>query len=390
MNKTTVLEQIEHYKNEKKPVIVIGLDTHKDFSLAYAEEIGVTGEIVSKRLSYKTSDVIKFIQSLKKKFGEEALVVVGYESGPTGKGLCRELTEAGYICQIIPASRPAAYRENRRIKTDRRDARAIMVCLVQQDFIPVYVTSQKDEETKQYIRMRDDFCDSFKRCKQQINAFILQSGKRYKGKKGSKIKWTEEHLAWLRSLKLGETARQTLNEYLAQYDFLAAKIKECDRHIKSLGRSRRYKKRVQLLRTFPGVDYLIALSFICEIGDFSRFETAGRFAAFIGLVPGENSSGLHRSRTGITKTGNRHLRRLAVLAAQALVRSRKVKSGYLLKKQKESSPDLIAYADRCQRRLLNKFYHLVFHLNKQRNVAVTAVARELCCFFWGAMTGKIN
>lgn len=388
METNSVLDQIEKYKKEDKPVIIIGVDTHKDFNLAVAKEISLTGETVSRRLSYKSSAVLKFINELEEQFKQKALVVVGYESGPTGKNLCRDITRAGYICQVIPAHKPTGFRENKRIKTDRRDAMAIVACLIQQDFTPVYVTAPQEEDVSLYIRMRDDTNNALRRTKQQIKSFILQKGKRFKDKSKGGV-WSDAYLQWLKSVKLSEAARETLNEYLAQYFFLNEKLKQFDRKIRKTAQSKRYRDRVQMLRCFAGVDCLVALSFICEIGDFNRFETAGKFAAFIGLVPGENSSGSHQFKTGITKTGNKHLRKLAVLAAQGVVRSKSAKSQYLMKKQEGCSPELIAYADRCQSRLKNKFSHLIHHSGKQRNVAITAVARELCCFIWGAMTGKI-
>ena len=53
----------------------------------------------------------------------------------------------------------------------------------------------------------------------------------------------------------------------------------------------------------------------CEVDGFSRFSKASGFAAWVGLVPSEHSGGESRGRDGITKAGNRHLRKLLVEAA---------------------------------------------------------------------------
>ena len=64
-----------------------------------------------------------------------------------------------------------------------------------------------------------------------------------------------------------------------------------------------------------GIKTHTALSAIVEIGDYNRFESADKCAAYLGLVPGENSSGNARTMLGITKAGNSHLRTLLIEAA---------------------------------------------------------------------------
>ena len=63
---------------------------------------------------------------------------------------------------------------------------------------------------------------------------------------------------------------------------------------------------------------------IVEVGDFKRFPSAERFASYIGLVPGEDSSGGDQNRLGITKAGNRHVRMLLVEAAQSFSRGQRL------------------------------------------------------------------
>ena len=72
---------------------------------------------------------------------------------------------------------------------------------------------------------------------------------------------------------------------------------------------------VRRLRCFKGISDLTALTIAAELGDARRFATAPRLMAFVGLVPSEHSSGGHRGRGAITKTGNGHLRRVLVEAA---------------------------------------------------------------------------
>lgn len=145
---------------------------------------------------------------------------------------------------------------------------------------------------------------------------------------------------------------------------------------------------------FLGVKTRTALSMLVEIGDFKRFEKASKFAGFLGMVPSENSSGDKVNRFSITKAGNSHLRRLLVEAAQSYTRgnighkSKELKQ--LKQRQQGCSADVIAYADRANERLRRRFYKMTLKNGINRNVATTAIARELACFIWGMATGNID
>lgn len=88
-----------------------------------------------------------------------------------------------------------------------------------------------------------------------------------------------------------------------------------DTEIQRIASTVPYAERVAHLRCFRGIDYLTALAFVSEVGDFRRFASAPAFMAFLGLVPSERSSGSRRWQGAITKAGNGHLRCLLVEAA---------------------------------------------------------------------------
>lgn len=132
------------------------------------------------------------------------------------------------------------------------------------------------------------------------------------------------------------------------------------------------------------------MSILVEVGDFKRFSSAQHFASYLGLVPGEDSSGDGQTKLGITKAGNRHVRRLLTESAQCYVRGQiGFKSKELKKRQTGNTVQIIAYADKANERLRRRYYKMVLGKNKKHNVAKTAIARELACFMWGMMTGNI-
>ena len=127
-----------------------------------------------------------------------------------------------------------------------------------------------------------------------------------------------------------------------------------------------------------------ALATIVEVGDFKRFPSAERFASYIGLVPGEDSSGGDQNRLGITKAGNRHVRMLLVEATQSFSRGKiGYKSAALKQRQAGNAPEVIAYADRANERLRRKYYKMVLGQNKRSNVAKTGCCKKTELLYLG-------
>lgn len=150
-------------------------------------------------------------------------------------------------------------------------------------------------------------------------------------------------------------------------------------------------KKVKHMSCLLGIKTHTALSMIVEVGDFERFEKASKFASFLGLVPSEDSSDTRVNRYSITKAGNSHLRRLLVEAAQSYTRGNVGhKSVALKQRQKGNPPEVIAYADKANERLRRRFYKMTLNKGVNRNVAATAIARELACFIWGMMTEHVS
>jgi transposase len=65
----------------------------------------------------------------------------------------------------------------------------------------------------------------------------------------------------------------------------------------------------------PGVDLIVAVTFVTEVGDLSRFESARQLMGYLGLVPSERSTGNTVKRGGITKAGNGRVRHMLVESA---------------------------------------------------------------------------
>lgn len=368
-------------------IIYIGMDVHStNYTLASYTYNAQHCFAVSKiKPDYK--EVIKYIANVKKNFGKDADVVCGYEAGCLGYSLYRQLSGKGIKCIIVaPTTLPSLNKKE--IKTDKRDAMKIAQALANGTYSAVAVPTEDDAAVKSYIRMRNSHKDQAKELKQKINSFCLARGLHYTD---GAHKWTLKHLEWLKHLQLHALDREILDEFLATLYYLADRIKRFDERIGEFAQTDRYADKVKRLTCFNGIDTLTAMVIIAETGDFSRFKKAEQYAAFIGLVPGESSSGTSMHRLGITKTGNSQLRKVLVESAQSSSRGKVgVKGARLKKRQEGNAPEVIGYADRANDRLKRKIQRMKNINNKPHNVAVTAAARELACFVWGMMNDKID
>ena len=367
-------------------IVYIGIDVHKEsYTICcFRPEDDKAKHVMKIKSDYK--QILKYLDGMRKHYGEEAVFICGYEAGPIGYRLYHDLIERNVGC-IIMAPTTMGVTNTNRIKTDKKDAANIARCLAYRMYSPVHVPTAEDEEVKEYLRMRDDQKQALKKIKQQILAYVLRQGEKFEG---GKSYWTIAHVKWLKSLDLGGLKQEALEEYLITYDYLVSKIERLDARIEEIAASERYVENVKKLSCLIGVKTYTALSVLVEVGDFRRFEKAANLASFLGLVPSEDSSGESKRTGGITKAGNSQVRRLLIESAQSYTRGAiGHKSKELKRRQRGNEAEVIAYADKANERLRRKFYRMVLKNNTPRNKAATAIARELACFMWGLMTDNI-
>lgn len=369
-------------------IVYIGMDVHtSNYTLCsldpgygvkkdnYFAEVQFTNNFVT--------NVVNYVSNLKKKL-KDSDFVCGYEAGCLGYSTYKDLTKAGINCVIMAPSTMAVQKGGKKVKNDRRDARVIAQCLAYQTYKEVYVLSEHDEAIRGYLRMRDSHNKALKRIKQQIIAFCTGHGLF----SPTKSNWTVAHLKWLKGLKFNDPVEQeSLNEYLSSLTYLIDKIKAMDVRIEELASEKQYCENVKKLRCIKGIETNVALTLLAEIGDFNRFLKPTDFAAYLGLIPGEQSSGDKVRGTGITKAGNSTLRRKLTESAKGYWRGRiGIKSVTFKKLEKELPKEVTEYALKANTRLQRKFFNMTNVKGKNMNVAASACAREMACFVWGLIT----
>jgi len=323
----------------------------------------------------------KAIRRLVRRLGGSQGLAVCYEAGPCGYAPYRLLVSLGVACDIVaPSLIPV--RPGDRVKTDRRDARKLVRLYRAGELSFVRPPTPEQEGLRDLVRCRDDLRRARTAARHRVGKQLLRYGRVYREGKKS---WTLQHRAWVRRQRLDDPlAQAALEHMLCALDALDAQLAAVDRHLEQVAASHPWSDPVRWLCCFRGISTLTALGLLAEIGDFCRFATARELMSFLGLTVSEYSSGERRLRGSITKTGNRHARRLLVEAAWHYRHPPRL-SARIKANQPLVPPEALARAWQAQIRLHERHRHLTSN-GKLQTVATAAVARELCGFIWAAMT----
>jgi transposase len=137
---------------------------------------------------------------------------------------------------------------------------------------------------------------------------------------------------------------------------------------------------VQALHALRGVQLIAAMTLVAELQDFLRFESPRQLMSYVGLVPGEHSSGPKRRQGSITKAGNSAARRMLVEIAWHYQHDARVSP--IIAKRQDGLPTAVTdIAWKAQLRLCAKYKRLVAR-RLMKTKAVVAIARELAGFVW--------
>jgi len=185
-------------------------------------------------------------------------------------------------------------------------------------------------------------------------------------------------LAWTHAAE-----RLLVEDYLLAIDHVDARLIELDRQLVKIAEANPYREPVAWLRCFRGIDTLTAILILAELHDFRRFESPRALMAYLGLVPGEDSTGEKHRRGRITRTGNGLVRRLLIETAWHYQHRPNV--GAALARRRKGQPSrVIAIADKAQQRLCRRFRRFVEQHKPAPKIAV-AIARELAGFLWATL-----
>ena len=358
----------------KSTPLFVGLDVHKD-SIAVAHALGQSAypPVIVGTIGTRQADLDKLLRRLRAK---TPALVFAYEAGPTGYGVHRYLTGQGVECQVIaPSLIPR--KPGDQVKTDRRNAVDLARLLRSGDLTRVYVPTVEDEAIRDLCRARDAARLTQKNAKLRLKAFLLRLGLHYVGR----ADWNAAHLRWLAKVVCPTAAQQIVfQESVRAVDEQVDRLGRLEAELRERAPAWRLHPVVQALQALRGVQWLVAITVVAELGDLTRFDSPRQLAAFVGLIPSEYSSGPTRRQGGITKAGNGRARRALIEAAWAYRHPAKV-SQHIQTRIDVLPKPIQAIGWKAQVRLCKRFRRLTAR-GKHPNVAVTAIARELIAFMW--------
>jgi len=289
-------------------ITTIGLDIAKNVFQVH----GIDGEekvVVRKQL--RRSLVMRFFQEL-------APCLVGLEACATAHYWARELVKLGHEVRLMPAKDVKAY--VKRNKNDAADAAAICEAVRRPTMRFVPVKSAEQQAQLMQHRARDLLMRQRTQLINAIRAHMAELGiTAPQGREG--IKQLLALIADDEDTCLPIDARASLMVLAAQLQAMQTTIGSLERRIVARHRSSQDSKRLQ---SIPGVGIIGATAIAATVTDPMAFRSGRDFAAWVGLVPREDSTGGKRKLGPISKQGDRYLRRILVGGAVSILRRAKL------------------------------------------------------------------
>ena len=299
-----------------------------------------------------------------------------YEPGPTGYGLHRLLTGLGHSCVVVaPSLIPR--KPSDRVKTNRRDALTLARLLRAGELTPVWVPDTAHEAMRNLVRARTAAVKDVGLKKRQVSAFLLRHSRLFPREKN----WGARYRDWLQAQSFEHPADQiVLQEGIEAVRIAEERLVRLERAIEEFLPTWSLAPLVEALQALRGVDLVTAVTFVVEVGDIGRFENPRQLMGYLGLVPGERSTGETVRRGSITKMGNARVRHLLVESAWTYRHPPRVGKAKLAKLGRVS-PKVREIAWKAQSRLTARYRALTAR-GKRTTVTCTAIARELAAFMW--------
>jgi transposase len=331
--------------NSTKGVLVraIGLDVHRDFCEVAIAEAGSVRS--AGRIAARPEALELFAASL----GSDDRVVL--EVCGNAWEIARIIEP--HVARVIVVSPSDTGIRQARAKTDRLDARTLAKLLAAGSLDSVWMPDERTRVMRRRLARRDQLVTARTRAKNEIHAILIR---RLKGRPEVSDLFGKKGRAWLGELELPIEERETLDSGLRQIDFLDTEIASVDRVIAHDALNWPEARR---LMTVPGVNVIVAATFLAAVGNIERFPDRRKLVAYLGLDPKVRQSGIGAARHGrISKQGAAPVRQMLAEAAFVAV---------------STAGPMRAFYERVRAR-------------RGSQIAIVAVARKLAVLFWHLLT----
>ena len=285
---------------------VLGIDLGK--TVFHLVGLDSTGRVAIRKRCSRTQ-LLAFTANLQ-------VQLIGMEACSGAHFLGRALRAQGHEVRLMPAQYVKPYVKTN--KSDYIDAEAIAEAVQRprMRFVPIKTEEQLDLQALH--RVRERWVMRRTAVVNQIRSLLLE--------RGLTLPQGRSHLdEQLRriledaELNLSDSFRVLLAQLKLELAQLAARIEEMDRVIQKTARE---NEACQRLTEIPGVRPVTATALIAAVGNASAFGKGRKLSAWMGIVPGEYSTGGKQKLLGISKRGNKYLRRLFVQGARSVLQQR--------------------------------------------------------------------
>ena len=285
-------------------ITTIGFDIAKNVFQIHGID---AAEKVVIRKQLRRGQVLKFFAALPP-------CLVGMEACATAHYWARELTKLGHEVRLMPAKDVKAY--VKRNKNDAADAEATCEAVRRPTMRFVPVKSAEQQAQLMQHRARDLLIRQRTQVINALRAHLAELGiTAAQGRDG--IRDLLAIIADDGDARLPIDARASLMVLAAQLQALQTLIGSIEKRIVARHRSSEASKRLQ---TIPGVGILGASAIATIVTEPKAFRSGRDFAAWVGLVPRQDSTGGKRKLGPISKQGDRYLRRILVVGAHAVLK----------------------------------------------------------------------
>ena len=284
--------------------ITIGLDLAK--SVFQVHGVDGAGEVIIKK-KLRRAEVMAFFEALPK-------ALIGIEACATAHYWARALAALGHDVRLMPPSYVKAYL--RRQKNDAADAEAICEAVTRPTMRFVAVKGAERQgvlvlhRTRELlVRQRTMLINAIRGHCAEFGIIAPQGARRAAD--------LLEKVGQVDAAEIPDIARASLLMLGDQLEALAVQIHTLERRLVAWHRADEASQR---LATIPGVGVITATALSASVVDPATFRSGREFAAYLGLVPRQNSSGGKERLGRISKMGNGYLRKLLVVGATSVIR----------------------------------------------------------------------
>lgn len=269
----------------------------------------------------------------------------------------RKAKELGHDSALIPAQFVKPFVKSN--KNDWIDAEAICEADQRPNMRYAHIRSPEQQALGSLLKLREAFVSERTACINRGHAFLLEfginieRGRGFMGKLGKMVSDPESPIPVM--------MRQVLNEVHTQYKSLQEQIERLEALLGAVAKSNETMRRIM---SIPGIGVMTACSVVAWAGDGKQFVSAREFAAWIGLVPRQYSTGGKTKLLGISKRGNSHLRHCLIHGARSAI---------------QWKVDVPSAWSGWVKNLLAR---------KPKTVAIVAMANKLARILWAVLTGN--